>query len=55
MALGVSAPVMIRRTRVCSGGSLNTRDVVWCRYSGESPNVGANTARLSDEKRAVSR
>lgn len=25
---------MRRRTRVCNGGSLNTRLVVWCWYSG---------------------
>ena len=26
----VSAPMISLRTRVCSGGSLNTRLVVWC-------------------------
>ncbi len=30
MARGVSAPAMILRTRVCSGGSLKMRLVVWC-------------------------
>ena len=30
IARGVKAPAMMRRTRVCSGGSLNTRLVVWC-------------------------
>jgi hypothetical protein len=28
MARGVKAPAMMRRTRVCRGGSLNTRLVV---------------------------
>jgi hypothetical protein len=28
IARGVKAPAMMRRTRVCSGGSLNTRLVV---------------------------
>ena len=27
---GVSAPAMSLRTRVCNGGSLKTRLVVWC-------------------------
>ncbi len=30
MAFWLSAPMRMRRTRVCSGGSLNTRLVVWC-------------------------
>ena len=30
MARGMSAPMMSLRTRVCSGGSLKTRLVVWC-------------------------
>jgi hypothetical protein len=30
IAFWLTAPMMMRRTRVCSGGSLNTRLVVWC-------------------------
>mgnify|MGYP006183720453 CR=1 FL=1 len=40
MARWFTAPMMSRRTRVCSGGSLKTRLVVWCSYSSESPNFG---------------
>lgn len=55
MARGLSAPAISRRTRVCSGGSLNTRLVVWCWNSRESvPYFGANSTFLSEMKRAVS-
>ena len=47
MARGVSAPAISRRTRLCRGGSLNTRLVVWCSYSGVSPNFGRNSTALS--------
>ena len=44
-----SAPIISRRTRVCSGGSLNTRLVVWCSYSGvPTPNFGPNSRCLSE-------
>ena len=47
MARGVSAPAINRRTRLCRGGSLNTRLVVWCSYNGVSPNFGRNSTALS--------
>jgi hypothetical protein len=48
IAREVSAPIRMRRTRVCSGGSLKTRLVVWCVYSGEpTPNLGPNSRFLS--------
>ena len=43
-----SAPISSRRTRVCSGGSLKTRLVVWCSNSGESPNLAPNSVCLSE-------
>ena len=46
MARGVKAPAMIRRTRVCSGGSLKTRLVVWCSKSRLSPYFGRELALL---------
>ena len=52
MARWLSAPMMMRRTRVCSGGSLNTRLVVWCSYSGVSPSLGRNSSFLSELARA---
>ena len=52
MACWLSAPTSSRRTRVCSGGSLNTRLLVWCSNSGESPNLGANSRCLSELARA---
>ena len=55
MARGVSAPMISRRTRVCSGGSLKTRLVVWCSNSGVAPYFGANSTCLSEEKVRVSR
>ena len=50
-----NAPRMARRTWVCSGGSLNTRLVVWCANSGVSPYLGANSTFLSEEKVRASR
>ena len=50
---GVSAPAIRRRTRVCSGGSLKTRLVVWCSNSGEAPYFGANSSCLSELKVAA--
>ena len=47
-ARGVSAPAISRRTRVCSGGSLKTRLVVWCSNSGEAPYFGPNSSFLSE-------
>ena len=47
---GVSAAAMSRRTRVCNGGSLNTRLVVWCSKSDDSPYFGPNSSRLSELK-----
>ena len=38
------------RTRVCSGGSLKTRLVVWCSKSGEAPYLGPNSSCLSELK-----
>ena len=56
MARRVSAPMMSLRTRVCSGGSLNTRLVVWCSNNGEpAPYLGANSTCLSELKVAASR
>ena len=49
MERGVKAPAMILRTRVCSGGSLNTRLVVWCSKSSPSPYFGPNSRCLSEE------
>jgi hypothetical protein len=50
-ARGVNAGAKSLRMRVWSGGSRKTTLVVWCSYSGESPKRGANSTRLSDEKR----
>ncbi len=48
-ARGLSAVTIGRRTRVCSGGALKTRLLVWCSYSGvPTPNRGPNSARLSE-------
>lgn len=57
MARRVSAPMISLRTRVCSGGSLKTRLVVWCSYSGEpAPSyLGPNSTCLSELKVAASR
>ena len=51
---GVSAPAISRRTRVCSGGSLKTRLVVWCSNRGDAPYFGKNSSCLSELKVAVS-
>ncbi len=53
MARGDSAPMISRRTLVWAGGSLNTRLVVWCSYSGELPYLGANSFFLSELKSFV--
>ena len=50
-----SAPRISRRTRVCSGGSLNTRLVVWCSSSGDGPYFGPNSFFLSELKTFGSR
>ena len=56
MARRVSAPMISLRTRVCSGGSLNTRLVVWCSSSGEpAPYFGVNSTFLSELKACASR
>ena len=51
---GVSAPAIRRRTRVCSGGSLKTRLVVWCSNSGESPYFGRELLVLVGAESAAS-
>src|ERR1022692_1486413 len=43
-----------RRTRVCAGGSLKTRLLVWCSKSGVTPNFGPNSFFLSELKRLKS-
>jgi hypothetical protein len=44
------------RTRVCSGGSLNTRLVVWCSSRGEpAPYLGVNSTFLSELNTCASR
>ena len=48
IALRFNAPIINRRTRVCNGGSLKTRLVVWCSSKGLSPNFGENSASLSE-------
>ncbi len=48
--------MMSLRTRVCSGGSLNTRLVVWCSSSGApTPYFGVNSTFLSELKFCASR
>ena len=47
-ALGFIAPVIIFRTRECNGGSLNTKDVVWCSNNGVLPNFLPKVILLSD-------
>jgi hypothetical protein len=56
IARRVSAPMMSLRTRVCSGGSLKTRLVVWCSNSAEAaPYLGSNSTFLSELKACASR
>ena len=47
-ARGVNAGASSLRTRVWIGGSLKTRLVVWCSYSGLSPKVGLKWTVLSE-------
>ena len=52
----VRAPIISLRTRVCSGGSLKTRLVVWCSKRAEpQPYLGSNSIFLSELKLAASR
>jgi hypothetical protein len=56
IARRVRAPMINLRTRVCSGGSLNTRLVVWCSSSGApAPYFGVNSTFLSELKVCASR